>query len=87
MAQDTSARYYADAMLNGLKFDRHDEEIAVTAFAGSLRRAAAEFIEDPLGIPLIPNWNRVLAAIPEFFELLLDAVDKDTRPVAARAIY
>ncbi len=85
MAQDTSARYYADAMLNGLKFDRHAEEIAVTAFAGSLRRAAAEFIEDPLGIPLIPNWNRVLAALPEFFELLLDAVDKDARPIAARA--
>jgi hypothetical protein len=28
---------------------------------------------------LIPNWNRVLAAIPEFFDLLLDAVDRDTK--------
>jgi len=28
LAQDTIARYYADAMLNGLKFDRHSEEIA-----------------------------------------------------------
>jgi glucosyl-3-phosphoglycerate synthase len=80
MAQDTIARYYADALLNGLKFDRHDEEVAVAVFAGSLRRAAEEFIEDPLGVPPIPNWNRVLAAIPEFFELLLDAVDKDKRP-------
>jgi glucosyl-3-phosphoglycerate synthase len=87
MAQDTSTRYYADAMLNGLKFDRHAEEIAVTAFARSLRRAAAEFIEDPLGLPLIPNWNRVMAAIPEFFELLQDAVDKDSRPVTSRAAY
>ncbi len=52
----------------------------VAVFAGSLRRAAEEFIEDPLGVPPIPNWNRVLAAIPEFFELLLDAVDKDKRP-------
>jgi glucosyl-3-phosphoglycerate synthase len=87
MAQDTSARYYADAMLNGLKFDRHAEEIAVTAFARSLRRAAAEFIEDPLGLPLIPNWNRVLSAIPEFFELLQDAVDKASRPVVGRAVH
>jgi len=83
MAQDTIARYYADAMLNGLKFDRHGEEIAVAAFARSLRQAAADFIEDPLGLPLIPNWNRVLAAIPEFFELLQDAADRDARSPAA----
>ena len=81
MAQDTIARYYADAMLNGLKFDRHLEEAAVATFAQSLRRSAAEFIDDPRGLPLIPNWNRVLAAIPEFFDLLQDAVDKDSRLV------
>ena len=79
IAQDTIARYYADAMLNGLKFDRHGEELAVAAFAKSLRQAAAEFIELPLGLPLIPNWNRVLAAFPEFFELLRDAIEKDDR--------
>jgi glucosyl-3-phosphoglycerate synthase len=79
LAQDTIARYYADAMLNGLKFDRHGEELAVATFARSLRQAAADFIEDPLGLPLIPNWNRVLAAVPEFLELLLDALEKDTR--------
>jgi glucosyl-3-phosphoglycerate synthase len=79
LAQDTIARYYADAMLNGLKFDRHGEEMAVATFAESLKRAASEFVAEPRGIPLIPNWNRVLAAIPEFFELLVDAVDKDSR--------
>ena len=84
IAQDTIARYYADAMLNGLKFDRHGEENAVNAFAGSLRQAAADFIDDPLGLPLIPNWNRVLAAAPEFFELLLDAVAKDARQFSAQ---
>jgi glucosyl-3-phosphoglycerate synthase len=84
MAQDTIARYYADAMLNGLKFDRHAEEMAVAAFAKSLRSAADEFILEPRGLPLIPNWNRVLAAIPEFFDLLQDAVEKDVRQLAAR---
>jgi len=84
LAQDTIARYYADAMLNGLKFDRHAEELAVATFARSLRQAAADFIEDPLGLPLIPNWNRVLAAVPEFFELLLDALEKDTRQAVAK---
>ncbi len=85
LAQDTIARYYADAMINGLKFDRHSEEAAVATFAKSLRMAATELIEDPTGLPLIPNWNRVLAAIPEFFELLQDAVDKDAREQAGRA--
>jgi glucosyl-3-phosphoglycerate synthase len=85
MAQDTISRYYADAVLNGLKFDRHAEELAVSAFARSLRTAATEFIEDPRGLPLIPNWNRVLAAVPEFFDLLQDAVTKDSRRPAGRA--
>jgi glucosyl-3-phosphoglycerate synthase len=80
MAQDTIARYYADAMLNGLKFDRNAEEQAVNAFAVSLRSAAREFIEDPLELPLIPNWNRVLSAIPEFSDLLDDAVENQPVP-------
>jgi len=85
MAQDSIARYYADAMLNGLKFDRNAEETAVATFARSLRMAASEFLEDPTGLPLIPNWNRVLAAIPEFFELLQDAVDRDARESVSKA--
>jgi glucosyl-3-phosphoglycerate synthase len=85
MAQDTIAKYYADAVLNGLKFDRHAEEMAVSVFAKSLRNAAAEFVADPAGLPLIPNWNRVMAAIPEFFDLLRDAVERDSRLVAGRA--
>jgi glucosyl-3-phosphoglycerate synthase len=79
MAQDTIARYYADAMLNGLKFDRNGEELAVATFAESLKKAAGEFVVEPRGLPLIPNWNRVLAAIPEFFEVLTDAVEKDAK--------
>ncbi len=85
MAQDTISRYYADAMLNGLKFDRNAEETAVTTFGQSLRAAAEEFKDDPDGLPLIPNWNRVLSAIPEFFDMLLDAVNKDTRELSRAA--
>jgi glucosyl-3-phosphoglycerate synthase len=77
MAEDTLDRYYADAMLNGLEFDRHVEEIAVDTFAHSLQEAAADYLRDPLGHELIPNWNRVLAASPKFFDLLLEAVDLD----------
>ena len=75
MAEDTISRYYADAMLNGLEFDRHEEEAAVAAFAESLRQAVQEFLESPLGNPQIPNWNRVLAAIPDFFDILRNSVE------------
>lgn len=78
IAEDTIHRYYADAMLNGLDFDRHNEELAVATFARSLGEAAAEFLDDPLGAPLIPNWNRVLAAVPDFFDRLLSAVEEDS---------
>jgi glucosyl-3-phosphoglycerate synthase len=80
MAEDTIHRYYADAMINGLQFDRHGEEVAVATFARSLRQASEEFLEDPLGLPLIPSWNRVVAAVPDFFERLRAAVEE---PAAA----
>ena len=75
LAQDTINKYYADAMLNGLQFDRHAEATAVTAFSESLREAAAAYSENPLSLPIIPSWNRVLHAIPGFFDLVLDAAE------------
>jgi glucosyl-3-phosphoglycerate synthase len=84
MAEDTINRYYADAMINGLSFDRHAEELAVNTFAESLRDAAHSFLENPLAQQVIPNWNRVLAAVPDFFVQLL-AVVRETDPVPAKA--
>jgi glucosyl-3-phosphoglycerate synthase len=75
LAQDTINKYYADAMLNGLTFDRHAETNAVTTFSESLREAAAAYTENPLSQPIIPNWNRVLHAIPGFFDLILDVAE------------
>lgn len=77
MAEDTVTRYYADAMINGLELDRHEEEVAVQAFARAIALAAEDYLKDPLGAPLIPNWNRVLAALPDFFSQLELAVEED----------
>ncbi len=76
-AEDTITRYYADAMINGLELDRHEEEVAVQAFARAVALAAEDYLRDPLGAPLIPNWNRVLAALPDFFSQLELAVEED----------
>ncbi|MDI6789616.1 MAG: glycosyl transferase [Thermodesulfobacteriota bacterium] len=76
-AQDAIKRYHDDATINSLFFDRHEEAVAVEAFADSIKIAGEQTLEDPLGIPLIPNWSRVVSALPDFFDLLLEAVDKD----------
>jgi glucosyl-3-phosphoglycerate synthase len=74
-AQDTIRRFYADASINGLQYDLHAEDSAVMMFAQSLRAAADEFLQDPLGAPQIPNWNRIFAAMPDMGPRLLAAVD------------
>ncbi|HXT41386.1 MAG TPA: glycosyl transferase [Candidatus Angelobacter sp.] len=76
-AEDTLRYYAADAAINGLEFDRHQEEVAVTMFVRSIRAAARAFLDDPLGAPLIPNWNRVHSALPSFLDELNAAVKAD----------
>ncbi|MEM7411891.1 MAG: glycosyl transferase [Myxococcota bacterium] len=77
MAQDAIASYSDDAMLNGLVFDRHEEELAVETFSGALRAAGLDFVREPMDVPQIPNWNRVASALPEFLDELRDAVEAD----------
>jgi glucosyl-3-phosphoglycerate synthase len=76
-AEDTLRFYAADAATNGLLFPRHEEEKAVATFVRSIQIAAKAFLDDPLWTPLIPNWNRVQAALPDFFDQLNDAVRLD----------
>ena len=76
-AQDAIRQYHADALINGLQFDRHAEEIAVEGFAEQIMAAGTAFREDPAGGESIPNWTRVLAAFPDFPERLREAVAAD----------
>jgi len=79
LAEDTILKYEADAAINGLEFDRHEEAKAVEAFTRAITSAAGIFMENPMGTPLIPNWNRVISAIPGILEMLKKAVDEDNR--------
>ena len=78
-AQDAVARYSDDAALNGLAFDRHEEEVAVETFARALRMAGLSFVRDPMGAPQIPNWSRVTSALPDLLDELRAAVEADRR--------
>jgi len=70
-------KYHAVSLINGLAYDRHAEIEAVEAFVDSLRGAVSEFVEDPVGIPMLPAWTRVSAAIPDFQDRLNECVEHD----------
>ena len=76
-AEDAMKKYEADAAINGLEFDRHEEARAIDAFTRAIALAADAYMRDPLGTPLIPNWNRVTAAVPGILDMLKKAVEED----------
>lgn len=77
IAQDFLARYNGDAMINGLKYDRHLEGLAVEVFTAAIGTAGEMALDERLGPPSIPNWNRVFAAIPDFSDHLLTLLALD----------
>ncbi|MEL7336483.1 MAG: glycosyl transferase, partial [Planctomycetota bacterium] len=76
-AQNAIRQYNADALLNGLNFDRHGEEVAIEGFAERIVAAGEEFQNDPSGADAIPNLTRVLTAWPDFPDTLRTAVQED----------
>ena len=79
MAEDNIVKYEGDAAINGLFFDRHEEARMVDAFTHSIIDAASTIMENPLGAPMIPNWNRVISATPGILERLKAIVEEDNK--------
>jgi glucosyl-3-phosphoglycerate synthase len=49
----------------------------VETFSGALGAAGLDFVRDPMGAPQIPNWSRVISAMPTFLDDLRAAVEAD----------
>ncbi len=79
VAEDLITKYRGDAMINGLFYDKHEEEVAVGVFSQAIKHAANVIQDDPLGPPMIPNWTRVFSAIPDLDQKLLEAVTLDNK--------
>tara|TARA_R110002167_G_scaffold30424_5_gene100553 strand:- start:12566 stop:13789 length:1224 start_codon:yes stop_codon:yes gene_type:complete len=77
IALDFIETYANDASINGLSFDRHAEEKTVELFAQNVMSAGSHFLDNPMDTPFIPSWNRVISAIPDIGEQLVDAVEAD----------
>jgi len=78
-AEEAIRRYEDSAAINSLKFDRHAERTAVETFLKGIKFASEVFQKDPLGVPMISNWSRVAAAVPDIFDRLVQAVEEDYR--------
>jgi glucosyl-3-phosphoglycerate synthase len=83
-AEDAVADSYAVASVNGLGFDRHEEETNVQVFTAALRASIDEFLLDPLGVPLMPNWVRVWSGVPDAGLRLIEAVRRSAEGVPLR---
>lgn len=78
-AQDLLKRYEDDASINSLRFDRHEESLSVETFTNGIKIAADMITKDPLGIPLISSWDRVIAALPDILDRLCEAIEEDNK--------
>jgi glucosyl-3-phosphoglycerate synthase len=83
-AEDAVADSYCVATINGLSYDRHEEERNVQVFTAALRASIDEFLVDPLAAPLVPNWARVWAGVPDAGVRLVEAVQQGADFVALR---
>ena len=83
VALDFVETFEADAVMNGLSYDRHAEEQAVELFAANVVQAGIDFLENPMDVPFIPPWNRVVSAVPGVLHELREAVEEDMREFSA----
>ncbi|MEP5837482.1 MAG: glycosyl transferase [Marinobacter sp.] len=83
VALDFIETYHNDALINGLAYDRHQEEQAVELFGRNIMEAGEYFLEHPMEKPFIPGWNRVRSAIPDILDQLKHAVEEDHREYVA----
>ncbi|WP_017327244.1 hypothetical protein [Synechococcus sp. PCC 7336] len=77
LALDLVAVHQNNAIINALKFDRHEEEQAVEVFAESIITAGDIFLANPMETPFIHSWERIQSALPDFLPRFLEAVELD----------
>lgn len=68
--------YSDDAESNDLVYDRHEEELTVRHFRDFIFTAWEQAREEKEGTQ-IPSWNRVIYSVPDIYDDLLEAVEKD----------
>jgi glucosyl-3-phosphoglycerate synthase len=60
------SKFNALSKLNALDYNREKEIEAVKTFQDAIKASAAEFYEDPMGIPSLSPWITVRSVMPDF---------------------
>jgi len=60
VGQDRVKQYGLDSFVNGIPYDRHEEELSVQKFSKILKPSTASFLDNPVTQQL-PSWSRVLS--------------------------
>lgn len=89
IALDLVDSYHSDAAINGLEYDMHTEGSAIEVFAENIMQAGHDFLDpdQSMATPFMPSWKRVIAAVPNIMEMLLDAVEADKQEFGKGASY
>ncbi|MFL2859227.1 MAG: alpha-amylase family glycosyl hydrolase [Pontiellaceae bacterium] len=79
IALDLVDSYESDAIMNGIDYDRHNELKSIELFSQNIILAGHDFLTHPKDMPFIPSWKRVVSAVPNIFEKMIDAVENDKK--------
>jgi glucosyl-3-phosphoglycerate synthase len=71
-AQDRVRQYNADAICNGLNYDRHEEETNLESLSEVIIHAGKRYLSKPTSAQM-PDWLRTISAMPDAREKLRDA--------------
>ncbi|CAA6678018.1 MULTISPECIES: alpha-amylase family glycosyl hydrolase [unclassified Lentimonas] len=88
IALDLVESYHNDAQINGLSYDRHTEGSAVEVFAENIMQAGVDFLnpENSMDVPFMPSWKRVISAVPDILDQLVQAVEDDRQEFGQGAV-
>jgi glucosyl-3-phosphoglycerate synthase len=70
-------RFENDARLNGLKYNRHQEEIIVDIFTQNIYNAGISVLNKLEQNMPMPSWKRIKSALPDYLDEYYQAVEKD----------
>ena len=89
IALDLVDSYHSDAAINGLNYDMHTEGHAIEVFAENIMQAGNDFLNPELSMetPFMPSWKRVISAVPDVMNMLLEAVAADREEFAGNISY
>jgi len=77
LAKEIIKRHHDDSIFNDLQYFRHEEAEAVEAYYSAFDSASEVYRNRQYSSALLPNWNRVLSAIPDMGDRLMQAVADD----------